>query len=639
MHDHPTAHTMDLFADVGEKPEDTLSINQSYAERYQHNKRRVHLEQLKEKYGNGPVEEDDDDDDSDSEDVTEDEDGEQLTPQMDAAILRTLQRIRAKDSDLYDANNRVFDSEQAALAHHAFPTAQRDSSGKKVTLRDYQRSRIEEAIKTSSDPAKAIADATTYRPETNDTALPTHDAEQEAIRSEFLNAAQDSDEEDDLFQVKRVSGDDSSTDYRTAILGALDAKEGEDQVRNLLRDHTDDKSRSKENEDFLMNYILNRGWVDKDAAPSAPEPPRDWDAEAAELESEASFDSAADAFEHAYNFRFEDPTLAQKNFAIESFPRHTEDTIRRKDDRRKKARQERAARKKEEKEEKMRELDQLKTLKRQEIAEKLKKLRLVSGGDNQMDGKAFEGIDFEADFDPDEHDRIMQQQFDDAYYAEEDDAVKPHWDDNIEIDDIIATETKPDKKKKKKAQASSEFDMDADFVEGQDVKLSKKEKKALKKKEKKAKKKAEQANDEEDDIEMDADKVEAKMSNSDRKKRARELMDEYYNLGYEDMIGDTPTRFKYASVPKETYGMSAVEILLADDADLNNVVGLKQLQPYRRGSTKPSNLKKRLKRFREDLEARINPEEEGERPKKKRLGKKERQKLKAQKDTSSTESS
>ena len=36
---------------------------------------------------------------------------------------------------------------------------------------------------------------------------------------------------------------------------------------------------------------------------------RDWDAEAAELESDGSFDSAADAFEQAYNFRFEDPCL------------------------------------------------------------------------------------------------------------------------------------------------------------------------------------------------------------------------------------------------------------------------------------------------------------------------------------------
>lgn len=135
---------------------------------------------------------------------------------------------------------------------------------------------------------------------------------------------------------------------------------------------------------------------------------------------------------------------------------------------------------------------------------------------------------------------------------------------------------------------------------------------------------------------MDADKADAHVSEADRKQRARELMDEYYNLGYEDMIGDTPTRFKYASVPKDSYGLSAVEILLADDADLNNVVGLKQLQPYRRGPKRPTNLGKRLKRFREELDAREQPQDE-ERPKKKRLGKKERMKRKAAQDSTATE--
>lgn len=605
---------VDLFEDAAEAPdEQQLSINQSYAERYQHNKRRVHLEQLQQKYGD----ENEDSDESDSEDVTEDEDGEQLTPQVDAAILRTLQRIREKGSDLYDADNRVFDAEQAQLRTGA-PSA-RGSSSKKMTLQDYQRSRVLDAMKNSNDPAKEIADATMRQSEpAQDTTMPaTHDAEQEAIRAEFLNAAREDGEDDDLFHVRKADGEDT---YRSALLDALGDQGNEDQIRGLLRDHTNDASRSKESEDFLMNYIMNRGWVDSDAPTTAPNA-RDWEAEAADLESEASFDSAADAFEHAYNFRFEDPSLAQKAFAIDSFPRHTEDSIRRPDDRRKKARHERAERKKSEKETKMRELEQLKALKRQEIAEKLKKLRQVSGSDNRMDGHAFDGIDFDKDFDPAEHDRLMQTQFDDAYYADAD-ADKPQWD--HDIDEIIAAESKPEKKSKKK-KSSAEDVMDADFVEGQDTKLSKKERKALKKKEKKAAKKHQDADDAVDENDMDAEKAEDRVPEADRQQQARDLMDEYYNLGYEDMIGDTPTRFKYASVPKDTYGLSAVDILMADDADLNNVVGLKHMQPYRRGPTRPANLKKRLKRFRDDMDAREQPQEQ---PKKKRLGRKERQRLK-----------
>ena len=605
---------VDLFEDAAEAPdEQQLSINQSYAERYQHNKRRVHLEQLQQKYGD----ENEGSDESDSEDVTEDEDGEQLTPQVDAAILRTLQRIREKGSDLYDADNRVFDAEQAQLKAGA-PSA-KSSRSKRMTLQDYQRSRVLDAMKNSNDPAKEIADATVRQLEpVHETKMPvTHDAEQEAIRAEFLDAAKEGGEDDDLFHVRKVDGEDT---YRSALLDALGDQGKEDQIRGLLRDQTDDATRSKESEDFLMNYIMNRGWVDSDVPTTAPNA-RDWEAEAADLDSEASFDSAADAFEHAYNFRFEDPSLAQKAFAIDSFPRHTEDSIRRPDDRRKKARHERAERKKSEKETKMRELEQFKALKRQEIAEKLKKLRQVSGSDNRMDGHAFDGIDFDKDFDPAEHDRLMQAQFDDAYYANAD-ADKPQWD--HDIDEIIAAESKPEKKSKKKT-SNAEDVMDADFVEGQDTKLSKKDRKALKKKEKKAAKKQHDVDDAVDENDMDAEKADNRVPEADRQQQARDLMDEYYNLGYEDMIGDTPTRFKYASVPKDTYGLSAVEILMADDADLNNVVGLKHMQPYRRGPTRPTNLKKRLKRFRDDMDAREQPQEQ---PKKKRLGRKERQRLK-----------
>lgn len=607
---------MDLFPDAEGAPDARLEVNQSYADRYAHNKRRVHLEQLQQKYGDGQNV-DLSEDDSESED--EDEDGDQLTPQTDAAILRTIQRIRNKDSSIYDSDQRVFDTEESRLAGHQFPTLERRSD-KKLTLPDYQRQRMQEIIATEADPAKAYAEATMAPRKQEPVAPPTHDEEQEAARAEFVQAAQ-GDDDGELFSIARH--DEGNDEYRRAMLGALGGSSDEP-VRTLVRDNTqDNEALSKENEEFLVNYMLNRGWVDADE----PQPKRDWDAEAAELDSEASFDSAADAFEHAYNFRFEDPSLAEQHFNVQSFPRHTEDSIRRPDDRRKTQRRERAARKSEEKQTKMRELDQLKSLKRQEIADKLRLLREASGSDNRIDGDAFDGIDLSSEFDPAAHDRMMQAQFNDDYYAKQDDSVKPEWEHDVDIDDILAENAEAEKPRKRKR--SDAVEMDADFDSGADVKMSKKDKKAAKKAEKKAAKKArEQGNDDRDDAQVDADDMDAdaQASTQDpeaRRKQAQELMDEYYGLGYEDMIGDMPTRFKYASVPKADYGMSAVDILLADDADLNSVVGLKHLQPYRKGPP-PKNLDKRLRQFHRDLDERY-----GERPKKKRLGKKERQKAKS----------
>ncbi|PKI85221.1 Kinetochore protein Spc24 [Malassezia vespertilionis] len=613
---------MDLLGEDTEVP-DTFSINESYAQRYQHNKRRMNLEQLQQKYGeNAELE------DSDSEsDVTEDEEGDQLTPHVDAAILRTLQRIRSKDPNVYKSSEQIYDEEMQKMKHRKLPEPERKSKSKRVTLQDYQRSRMQEAMETEDDPARAFAEATIKEAPQALSKGPTHDDEQEAIRKEFLSAAED-EANTDLFQVRNADADDEKDAYKQTLMNAL-GESGEDDIRKALGDTisgTGDMGISAENQDFLLNYVLNRGWVDTDTKGNANR--RDWEAEAADLDSEASFDSAADAFEEAYNFRFEDPSLMQQNFSVQSFPRQSADSMRRTDDRRKVARQERAVRKKEEKEARMKELDQLKTLKRQSIADKLKQLRDILG-DNQMDANAFENIDFEKDFDPDEHDRLMQAQFGDDYYGTGE-TEKPMFDD---IEEIVA-ETEPEKKsknekkRKKRAQENEDDGMDADFIDGQaEGKLSKQDRKRLKKQEKKARSKTEAHDDQAVDIEdMDADKTDATTDEKERNRRAKELMDEYYGLGYEDIIGDVPTRFKYANVPKDTFGLSPVEILLADDKELNNLIGMKRLQPFRRGSSHPSNLKSRLKRFREDLETRTGEA----RPKPKRIGKKERQKIKAQ---------
>jgi hypothetical protein len=60
------------------------------------------------------------------------------------------------------------------------------------------------------------------------------------------------------------------------------------------------------------------------------------------------------------------------------------------------------------------------------------------------------------------------------------------------------------------------------------------------------------------------------------------LLEDYYSLGFEDIIGkDLYTRFKYAKVQKHDFGLENEDILLLNDSELNKLVSLKKYKPYR----------------------------------------------------------
>ncbi|KAL4456193.1 hypothetical protein ABPG74_014154 [Tetrahymena malaccensis] len=72
------------------------------------------------------------------------------------------------------------------------------------------------------------------------------------------------------------------------------------------------------------------------------------------------------------------------------------------------------------------------------------------------------------------------------------------------------------------------------------------------------------------------------------------LVDQYYNLDYEDVItGGIKTRFKYMDVKPDSYGLSDEQLLFADSNVLNKYVSIKKLAPYRddEGFVKSKNLK------------------------------------------------
>ena len=63
---------------------------------------------VKEKYGSDFDEDDDESEDDSESDESEDEDGLELTPNVDAAILRTLARIKRQDPAIYNTDKNIF---------------------------------------------------------------------------------------------------------------------------------------------------------------------------------------------------------------------------------------------------------------------------------------------------------------------------------------------------------------------------------------------------------------------------------------------------------------------------------------------------------------------------------------------------
>jgi protein KRI1 len=95
-----------------------------------------------------------------------------------------------------------------------------------------------------------------------------------------------------------------------------------------------------------------------------------------------------------------------------------------------------------------------------------------------------------------------------------------------------------------------------------------------------------------------------------------------------------PTRFKYTNVQPKAFGLTAMEILSATDAELNQYISVKKYAPYRRkeGRWDQTHADK-LWELRRILQERgvvpDNPEGgDDERPAKKRKGKRERMKTK-----------
>ncbi|OBZ85631.1 Protein KRI1 [Choanephora cucurbitarum] len=422
-----------------------------------------------------------------SSDSDEDDEARLLTPAMDSDILRTIAAIRAKDPRVYEQS------------HHL----KKEPKEKKITLKDYERDILLEHGGFVEQEDKPIL---------------THRQEQDQLKNAFKAALKDDDddsEEEDGFLTKKSKSkqelEAEENDYRNFLLQQMKKDE---HTKETFEEWSNYKNNPQVNEEdaFLMDYVLNRGWVDKGEDSTKTE--------ALDKETEEEFLDDVDRFESKYNYRFEEEGSGQ----IITYARDIDGSVRRKQSKRAKQRERQKAKKQELKQQKEAEIKHQKNLKMQEIREKLKEINDITG----VQKLGLEEFGLDDDFNPSQHDADMEDMYGDEFYAQEEggegeEIQKPVWEDDIDT-----------------TQYENEEDQQEEYQEEEDQ-LAK-----------------------------------------DKKKELKQLVDEYYKLNYEDVVGgDVFTRFKYVRTEPENFGLSNEEILLADDAALNKYMTMKALAPYR----------------------------------------------------------
>jgi protein KRI1 len=205
---------------------------------------------------------------------------------------------------------------------------------------------------------------------------------------------------------------------------------------------------------------------------------------------------------------------------IKSYPRHLSSLVRREDTSRKEARERKKQRKAEELLKKKEEVKLLKKLKMKDINARLERIGREGGKDLENNpGKAssskfrfqlifmevLQSLDLDGEWDPVVHDRQMAELYENVDADDE----KPHWDEDIGIDDIIPVQTEPSqkstrKKKKKKKDGEGELGVDIDAMDA--------------------------------DVNRQVDDEEWDGTEEMRKKRLDEYMDEIYGLDFNDMV-------------------------------------------------------------------------------------------------------
>ncbi|KAK3332532.1 KRI1-like family C-terminal-domain-containing protein [Cercophora scortea] len=574
-------------------PSAKLKINEDFARKFEHNKKREELHKLEEKYKGK-----DDDSESSSDDEDEDDEAFLVTDQLDAEISATLAAIKNKDPRIY-SKEAVF---YTPLDPEAEAEASKDSEPKEkpVFLRDYHRERyLAGDVGADVDDAPDAEAPRTYTREQADL--------KKAIISEINAAAAAGDEEewsdDDAF-IKPVEKKEAAKPASNGIHPSRAAA--------IKLTEVDVKNADNDPEEFLSKFMASKAWA----------PPEGSKWAAFDSDEGDDDDDLADEFEHAYNMRFEDPS--KSNEVLKTYSRNAAAARSvRKEEPKGRKRLRMLEKEMKEAEEKKREEERarLRNLKVSEASDRLAKIKQAAG----LSGKALKDEEWtkflDDAWDDDKWEEEMQKRFGDDYYAQgDDDLHKSDLEDNDDDEDDDeededVEETTASKKKPKKPKWDDDIDINDIIPEFDDESAPKISIEGDDEDEEMADGAAAEEGSDGSDDEQPASKKrkttskdlknEAKKERIAAKRAARQEMAKIEALVNVKMELDEPRAltgkskkstggFRYRETSPNVFGMTPRDILLApSDAALNEFAGLKKLATFRDAEKKRKD-KKRL---------------------------------------------
>ncbi|KAI9819363.1 MAG: KRRI-Interacting protein 1 [Phylliscum demangeonii] len=579
-------------------PDTGFRINEEYAQRYEHNKKREELHQLEERYGQVTATgskkpnrtEKSDELQSDSElsssDEDEDDEGILVTDLLDAEISATLQAIKSKDPRVYD-NSASFYSKVEEDDEPREKTRE-----KPIYLKDYQREMLLRGDKPGEGDEDEIPPTYVKRQEDLKSGIMAemNSAIQEDLHSIKLEKGDASDEEDGFFKAKeqaKVPGSTQSLEDPTA--------------------EVDDSLAEKDPDAFLSQFMSSRAWVPSTTARFVP----------FESDDEEE-DERAENFEQAFNFRFEDPQATNEKLLSHSRTAAGKYSVRRDEPTgRRRAREVEQEKKEAGKQKQREERARLRKLKIEEAAEKLKKIKEAAGlRGTKLREEDWVGFLDEA-WDDDRWEEMMDRRFGDEYYAEGEDGgqgpdreeeehvsghmekgrrpKKPKWEDDIDIADIapdfenghLLMPFNVDSPERDLDETATQLNRDTrdGAIEGSHevrrTRISKQDR---------------------------LQNRQAKKATARQERRVIEaLVDEKLDIDKTLLPASSThrTQFRYRDTSPTTFGLTARDILMASDSQLNQYAGLKKLATFRPADKKRKDKKRlgkkaRLRQWRKD---------------------------------------